>query len=190
MCSLFSTWTPSAGSQERLPMSCVNWYEAYAFCIWDGGFLPSQAEWEYAAAGGSQQREYPWGSTDPGTASQYAIYGDGQIGDTDDNCYYPSLGPCIGVSNIAPVGTPALGAGLWGHLDLAGNVEQWVLDCYPVWGFLNPCTDCVSFENCGSRMVPGGLFDLGSSMLINASDVGIDPMSRQVGTGFRCARTP
>jgi formylglycine-generating enzyme required for sulfatase activity len=58
------TWTNTPASQENLPINCVNWYEAYAFCIWDGGFLPSGAEWEYAAAGGSLQREYPWGSTE------------------------------------------------------------------------------------------------------------------------------
>ena len=80
-----SPWTNTAGSQENLPITCVNWYEAYAFCIWDGGFLPSEAEWENAAAGGTQQREYPWGSTAPGTACpgtgcSYAIYG----------CYYPN----------------------------------------------------------------------------------------------------
>jgi formylglycine-generating enzyme required for sulfatase activity len=38
------TWTDSADNQERLPINCVNWYEAYAFCIWDGGFLPSETE--------------------------------------------------------------------------------------------------------------------------------------------------
>jgi|HubBroStandDraft_1064217.scaffolds.fasta_scaffold03747_8 sulfatase modifying factor 1 len=97
-----ATWTPSVG-QESLPINCVNWYEAYAFCIWDGGFLPSEAEWEYAAAGGSQQREYPWGSAAPGTANQYAIYGN----------YYPSgTESSAGVANIAPVGTATLGAGL------------------------------------------------------------------------------
>jgi formylglycine-generating enzyme len=73
-CDSYATWTSSAGNQERLPINCVNWYEAYAFCIWDGGFLPSETEWEYAAAGGNQQREYPWGSTDPGTGNQFAIY--------------------------------------------------------------------------------------------------------------------
>ncbi|HEY5243982.1 MAG TPA: SUMF1/EgtB/PvdO family nonheme iron enzyme, partial [Polyangiaceae bacterium] len=97
-----STWTSAPGGQESLPLNCVNWYEAYAFCIWDGGFLPSSAEWEYAAAGGSQQREYPWGATDPGVASQFAIFGceypDG--GGTED-----ATGTCNSTSNIAPVGS-------------------------------------------------------------------------------------
>ena len=61
--------------------------------------------------------------TAPGTANQYAIYG----------CYYPSgAGNCNlpqpGVANIAPVGTATLGAGLWGQLDLAGNMWEWNLD--------------------------------------------------------------
>jgi|HubBroStandDraft_1064217.scaffolds.fasta_scaffold26442_2 sulfatase modifying factor 1 len=112
------TWTNMAGSQENLPINCVNWYEAYAFCIWDGGFLPSEAEWEYAAAGGSQQREHTWGSAAPGTANQYAIYG----------CYYPSGDvSCTGVTNIAAVGTATLGVGLWGQLDLAGELFEWNL---------------------------------------------------------------
>ncbi|MGH7297911.1 MAG: formylglycine-generating enzyme family protein, partial [Polyangiaceae bacterium] len=61
-----STWTTSAGSNENKPINCVTWEESYAFCIWDGGFLPSESEWEYAAAGGSEQREYPWGMAAPG----------------------------------------------------------------------------------------------------------------------------
>jgi formylglycine-generating enzyme required for sulfatase activity len=124
-----ATWTASVGSRESLPINCENWWEAYAFCIWDEGFLPSAAEWEYAAAGGSEQREYPWGSADPGVANQYAIY----------LCDYPTIGPCTGVTNIAPVGTPTLGAGRWGQLDLAGNVEEWTLD----WaGTPSMCVDC------------------------------------------------
>jgi sulfatase modifying factor 1 len=77
--SHYPTWTSSVGTQENLPINCENWYEAYAFCIWDGGFLPSEAEWEYAAAGGSQQREYPWGSAAPGMANKYAIYGNNDV---------------------------------------------------------------------------------------------------------------
>ena len=113
---------PEAGSNENRPINCVSWLEAYAFCIWDGGFLPSEAEWEYAAAGGNQQRTYPWGSADPGTESQYAIYG----------CYYPSGPPgfmCSGALRTSlPVGTAAAGAGRFGQLDLAGEMCQWTLD--------------------------------------------------------------
>ena len=65
-----STWTSSAGSQENMPMLCVNWYEAYAFCIWDGGFLPSEVEWQFASAAGTQYRYYPWGWTRSGTNSR------------------------------------------------------------------------------------------------------------------------
>ena len=48
------------GANESLPINCITWYEAFAFCAWDGGFLPTEAEWNYAAAGGSEQRAYPW----------------------------------------------------------------------------------------------------------------------------------
>src|SRR5581483_11906152 len=35
-----ATWTPSPGARESSPINCVNWWEARAFCIWAGGFLP------------------------------------------------------------------------------------------------------------------------------------------------------
>jgi formylglycine-generating enzyme required for sulfatase activity len=54
-------WDATAGDHERVPMECVPWYIAFAFCAWDGGRLPSFAEWNYALAGGDEQRTYPWG---------------------------------------------------------------------------------------------------------------------------------
>jgi formylglycine-generating enzyme required for sulfatase activity len=180
----WSTWTTSAGGQEDLPIGCVNWYEAYAFCIWDGGFLPSEAEWRYVVAGGSAELEYPWGLTDPGTGSQYAIYG----------CYYPSgLASCIGVGNMAPVGAATLGASLWGQLDMAGEEETWNLDGYPGSAYGSGCVDCASLSSPSTRSIAvGGYFALPASQLLPSlrGRGGGAPTMRRIYVGVRCARTP
>jgi formylglycine-generating enzyme required for sulfatase activity len=59
------TWTVVPAKNENLAIAGINWFEAYAFCIWDQGFLPSEAEWNDAAAGGSEQRSRPWSTPYP-----------------------------------------------------------------------------------------------------------------------------
>jgi sulfatase modifying factor 1 len=182
----FATWTPSAAMNESRPINCVNWWEAYAFCIWDGGFLPSQAEWEYAAAGGAEEREYPWGAMVPGSRSQYAIY----------DCYYPTgsgssptmSGCTAGSANIAPVGTAMQGAGVWGQLDLAGNVDEWLLDGSAP--YVVPCTDCADTTASISNATAGGAFSYGAWSLLPTSRNSSDPSIRDINVGFRCARAP
>jgi formylglycine-generating enzyme required for sulfatase activity len=181
--NLFSTWTSSPGSQEDLPINCANWYEAYAFCIWDGGFLPSEAEWEYAAAGGSQQREFPWGNAVPGTANRYSIY----------SCYYSSgsMSCSTGVTNIAPVGTASLGVGLWGQLDLAGEMIERTSDWWdPSGGYPAPCTDCAYLGAPSNRMSRGGSFNESATAMLPTTRVAEGPDYRGFDTGFRCARLP
>jgi formylglycine-generating enzyme required for sulfatase activity len=175
--STFDTWTSVAANQENLPINCTNWYEAYAFCIWDGGFLPSEAEWEYAAAGGSEQREYPWGTKDPGVASLYAIYG----------CYFGGSGPgtCMSVSNIAPVGTAWLGVARWGQQDMVGELYQWTIDFY---GAYAPCTDCAYLTETSTRDSRGGVIYNPASTLGPWSRHRDDPSTRTFALGFRCAR--
>jgi formylglycine-generating enzyme required for sulfatase activity len=175
------TWTPFAVGNEKRPANCASWYEAAAFCIWDGGFLPSEAEWEYAAAGGSQERQYPWASTAPGTSNQYAIYG----------CFYPSSsGTCTGVASIAPVGTPTAGAAKWGQLDLAGNEWEWNLDWYAPYGACTNCTNATVPPAPSNRVVRGGDFTSGASFLLPPGRGKNTPVSRSAYYGFRCARTP
>ncbi|MGH7270706.1 MAG: formylglycine-generating enzyme family protein [Polyangiaceae bacterium] len=194
----YATWTTSAGQNESLPINCVNWWEAYAFCIWDGGVLPNESEWEYAAAGESQQRAFPWGTMDPGEDSQYAIY----------NCLFPSGSTkCTGVANIAPVGIAALGAGRWGQLDMAGEVAQWNLDSYAAYA--DPCADCAHLMAASSRMIRGGDFlyvhvdipvppplpgtvqpPYAVSFWAPPYRLGISPADRNGALGFRCARAP
>ncbi len=187
-CGGGGTWTNPPAGQENLPMICFDWQEAYAFCIWDGGFLPSEAEWEYAAAGGSQQRQFPWGSTPPTTVPNgYAIFGDGS-----GNCYYPTgtLAPCAaaGISNIAPVGTPNLGVGAWGQLDLGGDVWEWVVD-WSAASYEDPCIDCAYLATATDRVIRGGDDYLGAGFLQSASRDAWVPTERS-GFGVRCARSP
>ena len=183
---MWATWTTAPGNNERLPMNYVNWYDAYAFCIWDGGFLPSEAEWEYASAGGEQQRDYPWGSADPGTANQYAIY----------SCYNdpaPVPDRCNGsIADIAPVGRATHGAGLWGQLDLAGNLSEWTLDWYAM-SYVDPCADCAALTQESTvlyRVQRGGDYYYGAQYMHPSARQVHAPLYGSPNIGFRCARIP
>lgn len=181
----YATFSETAGNNEALPVTCMDWYEAHAFCIWDGGFLPSEAEWRYAAAGGDEQRMYPWGSTAPGTASQYAMY----------DCYYPSgtAGNCTSLANVAKVGTASLGGGRFGQLDLSGSVWEWDLDVYAA-KFASPCTDCATLSGGTDRVLPGGGFHTGlMPYMLSSSRTSVNYATTyrgDYGVGVRCARTP
>ncbi len=176
-------WTSSVGANESLPIECVNWYQAYAFCIWDGGFLPSEAEWDYAAAAGAQQRVYPWGSTAPGNNTTLAVWG----------CYYGGSGTCTGISNIAPVGAAPAGIARWGQLDLAGGVWEWALDYYHSPYFETSCVDCAYLTTSTDRLYRGGSYytPASASGELTASYRYQDlPISAWGTVGFRCARAP
>ena len=176
--------TSGQANAAQLPINCVNWYEAYAFCIWDGGFLPSEAEWEYVAAGGMQEREYPWGSTDPGTMNDFAICGDGTT-----SCFYPQLNACTNYQAIAAVGTATQGAGALGHFDLAGNVWEWNLDWYSAT-YVDPCQDCAEISPGPTRTLRGGSFNDSAPTLRSYNRDNTAPTTRSGGIGFRCARVP
>lgn len=183
--TVYGTWTANAGDNEMLPLTFMNWYEAHAFCIWDGGFLPTEAEWKYATAGGDEQRMYPWGSMDPGSGNEYAIY----------DCYYPSgrRGSCTGVANVPDVGSTPLGVGRFGQWDLSGSVWEWNLDVYA--NYVSPCEDCANLTGATNRVLPGGGFHTGLMPYLlssNRSAVSYDPANYRgdYGVGVRCARTP
>lgn len=183
-CTVYPTWTPSAGSNERKPINCLDWFDAAAFCIWDGGFLPSEAEWNYAASGGTEQRVYPWGPAAPGPNTSLAIYG----------CYYNGTGPgsCSGSTNVAPVGSAPAGNGKYGHSDLAGNVGEWTLDFYKSPYAESTIVDRAYLKYVAGmgRVMRGGAFSSGAGQLLTGFRVEITPTSRTASYGARCARTP
>jgi formylglycine-generating enzyme len=169
----YETWTDAAGSNENKAISCVSWFEAFAFCIWDGGRLPTEAEWEYAAAGGDENLIFPWGSTVPDCTYANFFYGYAE--------YF-----CTG--SVVAVGSTPKGNGRWGHADQGGNVWEWILDWYGAYS-APPASNYANVSPSLYRVIRGGGFSQGPGGLraTTRSDFH-EPTFRYRGQGLRCAR--
>lgn len=194
-CDETSTWTTSGNVVPNEPVTCVNWYQAYAFCIWDGGFLPSEAEWNYAAAGGAEQRIFPWSVPPSATAidCSYAHHTGRYL--NIDGGFSGSLWPC---DPVLPFSTRTVGFhsptgdGRWGHADLAGNVTEWTLDWFAAYA--SPCTDCAylsaSAEPVTARIRRGGSYRSSADSLNVSDRPRAMPDAASPFVGVRCARAP
>lgn len=182
------TWLDGAGN-DSLPMNCVNWYTSFAFCIWDGGRLPTESEWEYAAAGGSNNYLYPWGdlpvpSNAQDSTAAYATYRCLGDGSAPTSCTF---------ADILPVGSKPLGQGLYGQRDLAGSVYEWTLDWFASYP-TSPSTNYAKVDAGTQRVFRGG--DWGNS----TNDLQLTTTAREImgmllpwginNLGLRCARNP
>ena len=168
----YQIWTDTPGGEEGKPQNCLDWYTAFAFCVWDGGRLATEAEWNYAASAGSEQRYYPWSSPPTSTTidDSYAVY-------------------CSRTCRLQNVGSRSpKGDGKWGQSDLGGNAWEWVLDfgggAYPM-----PCHECADVAEGTQRSFRSGSNDDIASTLRSAVRHVIKPEYHGV-IGSRCARNP
>ncbi|HEX4125258.1 MAG TPA: SUMF1/EgtB/PvdO family nonheme iron enzyme [Tepidisphaeraceae bacterium] len=182
-------WSPLPGT-ERMPMMLVSWYGANAYSLWanrrdwtayrgDESFLPSEAQWEYAARG-ADRREYPWGDEEP--TSQLTRIAQHEPGRE----YRPETLPMADVN-------ADLGVSPFGLRHMAGNVWQWCRDWYapdfyrtPQASMRNPLNQ----EPTGIRSERGGSW-VGPAFLCRSSyRRGRVPMAKGRCLGFRCVSEP
>jgi iron(II)-dependent oxidoreductase len=156
-----------------LPVMHVSWFEADAYARWAGKRLPTEAEWEKAAAwapGATAPRRYPWGD-DPG---------DGQQANLDPLGFGPSHAGAL----------PA-GASGYGVLGMLGDVWEWTAsDFEPYPGFTAYPYEEYSaiFFGGGYKVLRGGSWATRPSVARNTFRNWDLPQRRQIFSGFRCAR--
>lgn len=196
------TWRDSGVEQEGShPVVCVSWEDAQAYVAWlngqvrtgaptastSGGSGPyqllSEAEWEYVVRAGTTTAFW-WGNIWDGGCSYenvrdlkvYALRPEVSALNCDD-----------GALQTAPSGSYQANA--FGLHDMAGNVEEWVRDCYENTLDSVPADgSAFSPSNCAQRVTRGGGWGDPPQYLRSSFRVGILPFTRDVRRGFRLAR--
>lgn len=176
---------PSKYKGDKLPVEMVSWHEIVEFCrkltqrerkasrLPDGYVyrLPTEAEWEYAARGGTKSRSFKYpGSNDP---DQVAWHHPGSMDETH------------------PVGTKRPNE--LGLYDMAGNVWEWCLDWYAPDYYANaPKADPVNsdYGDKKYRVCRGGSWGLYPTHLRSANRGGGTPTGKFYSYGFRVVLAP
>jgi formylglycine-generating enzyme required for sulfatase activity len=179
-CAAHGDCEPRIGDQGwgrgRRPAIQVSWDDAQRYVEWLYGLtgrpyrLLTEAEWEYAARAGTMM-VYPWGD---------------EIGKGNANCR--GCGSEWDGHQTSPVGSFKPNA--FGLYDVAGNVWQWVQDCYH-YNYDGAPGDGSAWTDgdCGRRVIRGGSWSdsLGNLRSANRDWVPSDTQFR--GLGFRVGRT-
>jgi formylglycine-generating enzyme required for sulfatase activity len=187
-------WSHTFNQTDRHPVVCVNWHDAKAYASWLSRQtgkryrLLSEAEWEYAARAGTTTAWY-WGDKEAdqcryGNGADLSAKSQGVTAAGFVNCddKYPET---------SPVGSYLANA--FGLFDMAGNVGEWVEDCYhdtyggaPTNG--DPVETCMPQFHNARVMRGGGWISIPAWVRSASRDVEV-PSRRSDSFGLRVART-
>lgn len=167
----WAEFRPFTYDDPRKPVTSVSWFDAVEYCAWlsrQWGFpirLPTEAEWEFAARGGIEQRLFPWGNEPAASREYYA--GRWQTGPE-------------------PVGeTPTNGYGLF---DMCENVHEWCSDWYdPFYYAVSPVENPQGQDSGTRRASRGGAWRHHIKIARCAARSSIPPHFEYADYGFRVA---
>ena len=171
-----------AGDRSRHPVVHVSWNDATAYARWASKALPTEAQWEYAARGGLEQKLYPWGDelTPNGEHRCNIWQGEFPRIDTAEDGY---AGTCP-VDSFPP--------NSYGIYSITGNAWEWCADwfhtSFPSARILHEPTGPPSGQN---KVIKGGSFLCHASYCNRyrvAARTSNTPDSSTSNTGFRCVR--
>ncbi len=178
----------SGWKSETMPIVDVTWDESRAYCAWAGGRLPTEAEWEYAARGGSAEARY-------GDLDEIAWYSDNSGQRRLDSARILKEDLANYAEHLYENGNGmhevgAKRANAFGLYDVLGNVWEWVNDWYDAGFYANsPSTDPSGPTSGQYRVLRGGSWYNGPPRLVRVSiRYRHDPGLRKDFYGFRCAR--
>ena len=172
----------SLTNRDDLPVVHVSWQDAAAYSNWAGKRLPTEAEWEYAARGGLEQKLFPWGDElTPGGRHLCNVWqGTFPHLDLGEDGF---TGPC------PPTAFPPNGYGL--HT-ITGNVWEWCADWFhPDYHITATRSNPVGPKDGSSKVMKGGSYLCHKSYCNRyrvAARTSNTPDSSTTNIGFRCVR--
>jgi formylglycine-generating enzyme required for sulfatase activity len=185
------SWSASPQDRETYALSCVSAEMARAFCRFEGGDLPSEVQWEYAAAiaGRAARTRFAWGgatTTQPGC--DRAVWGRGEIALFTQQCIAGGFGPLAVEARLGDAGDVTPGLGIVG---MGGGVSEITRDafaplsanCWARAPLLDPGCEAGPKDELTGR---GGSWRDNAVSLLVAMRRGAGGTSSVL--GFRCAR--
>lgn len=178
-------------AKDDLPVINVSWNDANAYLGWLSTHtgkhyrLPSEAEFEYAVRAGSSAR-YPWGDGNPDKVVGN-FTGEGDRSPTKRS--WSSAFPRYSDGYWGPAPVKSFPPNAFGLYDMAGNVSEWVEDCWHD-NYVRAPRDSSAWVNpgCARRVVRGGSWGSDPDQVRSAFRVGASPDTRSARVGFRIAR--